>query len=122
MTDPTTAVYVLIVDDEDDLREALAAILEDAGYTVRTAADGREAVDIARVQPPRLVLLDLAMPVMDGHAALAALRQLPGRIPVVFMSAGLRLRNGGVHPDVDGHLAKPFAVEELLRLVARFCR
>ena len=50
-----------------------------------------------------------------------ALRQLPGHIPVVFMSSGLRLRDAVAQQPVEGTLEKPFHVEELLRLVARFC-
>lgn len=111
---------VLIVEDDDDLRAALAEIVAAAGYPVGTAADGREAVAVARVEPPALVLLDLQMPVMDGHAALAALRDLPGHLPVVFMSAGLRAQRAAAQSDADGYLEKPFGVDELLRLIASF--
>jgi CheY-like chemotaxis protein len=118
MTD--SDAWVLIVEDDDDLRDALADIVEDAGYPVRTAADGREAVASARLHPPAVVLLDLQMPVMDGQAALAALRQLPGHIPVVFMSAGVRAKEAARQSGADGYLEKPFVVEELLRLIACF--
>jgi CheY-like chemotaxis protein len=116
-----TEPCVLVVEDNADLRDALAAILDDAGYAVCTAADGRDALAVAAEHPPALVLLDLQMPVMDGPAALVGLRQLPEHIPVVFMSAGLRAREAAARHDVDGYLEKPFEVDELLRLVAHFC-
>lgn len=116
-----TGPCVLVVEDDVDLRDALAEIIAGAGYAVLTAADGRDALAMAAEHPPKFVLLDLAMPVMDGRAALAALRQLPGHIPVIFMSAGLRARDAAVQHDVEGYLEKPFDVDELLRLVARFC-
>jgi CheY-like chemotaxis protein len=111
----------LVVEDDADLRDALAEIIEGAGYTVLTAANGRDALAMAAEHPPALVLLDLLMPVMDGQEALVALRQLPGHIPVVFMSAGLRARDAAAQLDAEGYLEKPFNVDELLRLVARFC-
>jgi CheY-like chemotaxis protein len=83
---------------------------------------GREAVALARVEPPALVLLDLQMPVMDGHAALAALRELSEHIPVMFMSAGLRARRVAVEANADGYLEKPFDVSALLRCIASFYR
>ena len=116
-----TEPCVLVVEDNADLRESLAAILDDAGYTVLTAADGRDALALAAEHPPALVLLDLQMPVMDGQEALVGLRQLPERIPVVFMSAGLRARDAAARHDVEGYLEKPFELDELLRLVAHVC-
>ena len=116
-----TEPCVLVVEDNTDLREALAVILAGAGYAVLTAADGRDALAMAADRPPTLVLLDLQMPVMDGQAALVGLRQLPEHIPVVFMSAGLRARDAAARHDVEGYLEKPFEVDELLHLVARFC-
>lgn len=118
---PHTGPCVLIVEDDADLRDALAAIIEGAGYAVLTAADGRDALALAAEHPPALVLLDLVMPVMGGQEALAALRQLPEDIPVIFMSAGRRARDAAPQHDVAGYLAKPFDVDELLRLLARFC-
>ena len=112
---------VLVVEDNDDLREALGIILEDAGHTVVTAANGQAALGLATAQAPGVVLLDLQMPVMSGQEALAALRQLPQHIPVVFMTAGLRARQEAVRHGADAHLEKPFDIDALLTLVARFC-
>ena len=80
---------VLIVDDEADIREAMADYLEQNGYRVSQAADGAEGLELAIKDKPDVILLDLMMPVMDGHAMLDKLRQDPwGRnAKVVIMSA-----------------------------------
>ena len=80
---------VLIVDDEADIREAMADYLEQNGYRVSQAADGAVGLELALKEQPDVILLDLMMPVMDGHAMLDKLRQdLWGRnAKVVIMSA-----------------------------------
>jgi CheY-like chemotaxis protein len=70
-------MIILVVDDYDDTREVLKALLELAGHVVIEAANGREAVEIATVAVPDLVLMDLAMPGMDGLAATRTLRAQP---------------------------------------------
>ena len=80
---------VLIVDDDADMRHRVRTVLERNGWTVREAGNGREALDQVRHGVPRLVLLDLTMPVMDGFSFLDRLRELPGcgEVPVVVLSA-----------------------------------
>ena len=80
---------VLVVEDDADIRERLRAMLDQDGWQVATAADGREALDMAVRGMPSLVLLDLMMPGMDGFAFLRALRAHPeGRlVPVVVLTA-----------------------------------
>ncbi|MFK5600577.1 response regulator, partial [Methylobacterium sp. HMF5984] len=80
---------VLVVDDDADMRHRLRTVLERNGWTVREAGNGCEALDQVRHGVPRLVLLDLTMPVMDGFSFLDRLRDLPGctEVPVVVLSA-----------------------------------
>ena len=80
---------VLVVDDDADMRHRLRTVLEHNGWTVREAENGCEALDQVRLGVPRLVLLDLTMPVMDGFSFLDQLRILPGcaEVPVVVLSA-----------------------------------
>ena len=80
---------LLIVDDDPDARQRLRSVLERNGWAVQEAGDGAEALDRVRYALPRLILLDLTMPVMDGFAFLHRLRELPGcdDIPVVVLSA-----------------------------------
>jgi CheY-like chemotaxis protein len=80
---------VLVVDDDADMRHRLRTVLERNGWSVREAGNGQEALDQVRHGVPRLVLLDLTMPVMDGFSFLDRLRELPGcaEVPVVVLSA-----------------------------------
>jgi CheY-like chemotaxis protein len=80
---------VLVVDDEPNVRDYLAQILRDAGFAVRTAADGIEALAMIREQPPDFISLDLVMPKMSGHRLLYELRKdrRLARIPVVIVTA-----------------------------------
>ncbi len=80
---------VLVVDDDADARARVRRALERDGWTVAEAPDGRAALERVAAQTPRVILLDLAMPVMDGFAFLHALRERPGceHIPVVVLTA-----------------------------------
>jgi CheY-like chemotaxis protein len=109
---------ILVVEDDDEIRSALAQVLEDQGFAVHVAANGRHAIDVLRQAPdkPRLILLDLMMPVMDGWAFRAA--QLAdselAEIPVVILSAAHDARRQAQALHVDGFLAKPLNVPKLL--------
>lgn len=83
---------VLVVDDEPDVRDYLAQILEDAGFRVRTAGDGIEALDAIRTDPPDFISLDLVMPGKSGHKLLYELRKdrKLSRIPVLIVTAHAR--------------------------------
>ena len=80
---------VLVVDDDPDARARLRSVLERDGWTVSEAGNGQEALDVVAHSPPRVILLDLTMPVMDGFTFLHELRERPGcaDIPVVVLSA-----------------------------------
>ena len=80
---------VLVVDDDDDMRERLRAVLERHGWSVREAGDGAGALEAVRAEAPQLVLLDLTMPVMDGFVFLETLRRLPegADVPVLVLTA-----------------------------------
>jgi excisionase family DNA binding protein len=78
---------VLVVDDEKSIRVTVASFLEKDGYRVAVAENGRQAVEAAQREMPNLVLLDLAMPGMDGVAVLKALHSLNPDLPVVIVTA-----------------------------------
>ena len=88
---------ILVVDDEQDARDYLAALLEDSGYTVRTAADGRRAMEEVKEERPALILLDLEMPAETGTGFFRKLRDKKELrdIPVIVVS-GLAGRNVAV--------------------------
>ena len=114
------AGLVLVVDDQPDIRNVIAAILSAEGFAVVTAANGREALDRIGAQQPALILLDLHMPVMSGWELQAQLRAEASPISVVFMTAGEQAcieadRNGAA-----GCLPKPFELDQLLMVAQRF--
>ena len=111
---------VLVVDDDPDIRAFLGDALEDSGYEVRTATDGRVALVLLRDWRPDLILLDLMMPGVDGWAfrhAQLALESLAA-IPVVVMSAGYGAPIQAAKLAAGAGLDKPFDVDELLATVA----
>lgn len=113
---------ILVVDDDADIREILAEILESEGYPVAQARNGQEALDYLRqADPPCLILLDLMMPVMDGWAFLDAHDADPelARIPVVVCSASVNLR--GQAPVAREFLPKPVSAERLFSTIDRLC-
>ncbi len=105
---------ILVVDDNADARETLAEVLQIAGYRVRTAENGREALDKAAALRPGLILLDLMMPVMDGWEVVGALRADASlaSVPVVIVSAATSPAPEGIP-----RLRKPASLDELLELV-----
>ena len=83
------AQRILIVDDEDDIREFIGYNLRREGYEIYTASNGKEAVEIATSTLPHLIILDMMMPVMDGRQACEQLRKIPelNETIIVFLSA-----------------------------------
>lgn len=113
---------VLVVDDNEDNRDIYAASLRHKGYLVEVAADGMEALDIARRLRPVIVVMDLGMPGMDGWDAIAALRATPDtRDTYVIVVSGFadttsrkRARDAGC----DEFLAKPCLPKVLIERIA----
>jgi CheY-like chemotaxis protein len=111
---------VLIVDDDPFIRRLIATTLEDvAGFELREAADGEEALEMAAAQPPAIVFLDIDMPRLDGIAACRALRERHGGTPRIVMltAAGREQEATAVEAGADLFLTKPFSPLDLLRLV-----
>lgn len=109
---------ILVVDDEVHIRQALQAALESEGYQVQTAENGKEGVDKCRAWRPVLVILDVRMPVMDGHLASIEIKydeQLKNT-KVVFLTANADedSRSLGLGHGAETYMTKPFKVEELL--------
>lgn len=116
---------ILVVEDDESIRELVSEVLRDDGYQVREARNGLEALKQVSSSRPDLIVLDLMMPVMDGWQFVEACRHEPqcGEVPIVVTSASHdlphtaeRLRELGVRTC----LAKPFDVDGLLALVERY--
>ncbi len=117
-----TPVRVLVVDDDEVIRRLIALNLELEGYEVHTAADGAEALEVARAVRPQVMTLDVMMPRMDGLTAAAALRADPltAGIKVCIVSARAQeadRQRAQSAPGVDAYVAKPFDPEDLLAVV-----
>jgi CheY-like chemotaxis protein len=115
---------ILIIEDDSDVRDLVADILDSEGYLVGCAAHGREALDLLRRSPPPdLILLDLKMPVMDGREFRKHQCRDPAlaSIPVVIVSAEADVRHVSQCLGVRDCLAKPMNVDGLLTVVARYC-
>ncbi len=114
--DGTGRPRVLVVDDNADMRDYVSQLL-DQDYAVATAIDGVEALELARADPPDLVLTDVMMPRLDGFGLLAVLRSDPTtmHVPVVMLSArsGEEAAVLGLEAGADDYLVKPFSAREL---------
>ena len=113
---------ILVVEDDEQIREALCELLEDAGYRTVGVGNGQEALTyLANGQRPCLIVLDLMMPVMDGWQFRREQQRDPAlaTIPVLVVTAAGN-RNGDELTNVDV-IAKPFKMEELMTAVARNC-
>ena len=107
---------ILVIDDEDLVRDVLTRMVEDLGYTALSAPGGAEGLAIVDAQPVDAVLVDLTMPRMSGADVVAALRQRRPRLPIVLVTGYDRDRRGPV--DVNAHLPKPFRIEALEQTLA----
>jgi CheY-like chemotaxis protein len=117
---------ILIADDYDDNRELLRLMLENAGYAVREARDGREFVEAARAEPPDVALIDLSMPVLDGWHALSELRSdaRTRSLPCVAVTAYAAEvdRQRAIAAGFDAYVTKPFRSTDLVEVVERLLK
>lgn len=115
---------VMLVEDDDDIREAVQDALERRGYTLVLAGDGQQALSQLRgdAPAPGVILLDLTMPVMSGWELVAELDKEPAlaAIPVVVLSAVANLDRQPSAARWAGILKKPISLAELVSTVARF--
>jgi len=119
----TGAPRVLVVDDQEDIREMARLVLTGAGYDVTTAASGREGLKRARETTFDLVLLDINMPGLDGWATLRLIRadEAHDALPVAMFSVKSEVRDkvAGLKDGAVDYITKPFGVDELVNRVSR---
>jgi DNA-binding response OmpR family regulator len=114
---------VLVVDDEEDIRQLVAKLLRRAGHEVTEAENGRAGLRALHASPPDLVLLDVSMPELDGWQTLERIRDLSD-VPVLMLTArGDELeRVRGLQAGADDYVVKPFGRQELLARVQALLR
>ena len=115
---------ILVIDDDDLVRDALARSLTSSGYKAITAKDGHEALDHCRAAMPDLILTDVIMPDKDGIETILELRKLERRVPIIAISGGGGNEKAMLFLDVahklgaNKILAKPIRRTELLSAIA----
>jgi DNA-binding NtrC family response regulator len=110
---------VLIIEDEEILRDSMALTLQETGLTVATASDGRSGIAAFRRNPARVVITDLYLPEIDGLEVLTTLKREYPTVPVILMSGGGQYENllpleMAPYLGALATLTKPFGMEELL--------
>lgn len=116
---PRTKRKVLVVDDEENVVHLIASALRFDGFDAVTADNGQTALSAVAEHAPDLIVLDVMMPGLDGHAVLQHLRAAGSTIPVIFLTARdtANDRVSGLRAGADDYVVKPFSVEELLARV-----
>jgi CheY-like chemotaxis protein len=112
---------ILLVDDDPEIRAVLSHLLEDAGYTVETAPDGRAALALITASPPDLLITDLLMPRLTGWSLFARVRRHAPTLPIILIN-GTDTRFQQQEKSLPEHtvfLRKPFALDQLLEIVVR---
>jgi len=117
---------ILVADDDPDILSIVSMSLETQGYTVHKAANGREAVDLAKAHHPDLILMDMMMPVVSGYEAVTELKADADTrdIVIVGLSAKAMATDMERATDVgiDGYITKPFRIAQVLSVVESYLK
>jgi CheY-like chemotaxis protein len=112
---------VLVIEDDEILRESILTILETNGFSAIGAADGRSGLQLVKEIIPDLILCDVRIPEFDGYEVLKALRQDPiaAEIPLLFLTAEniQQVVHQGEQLGANGYLTKPFSTAQLLKVI-----
>ena len=116
--------HILVVDDDKNTRLFFSAVLEDAGYTVTTASNGQEALDMMERVHVDLVVLDIMMPKMDGYEFTRLLRESDNNLPILMVSAKQLPadKHKGFAVGTDDYITKPIDDEEMLYRIKALLR
>lgn len=108
---------ILVVEDDTVILNTVSEILELEGYNVERASNGEEGLRAVERALPRLVLLDMRMPILDGWGFVRALKERGIKLPIIVMTAAQDARRWAQEIDAQGYLAKPFELLDLLAAV-----
>jgi len=120
---PSRKVSALIIDDDVRMLRMMQRILELEGYHVRTASDGKAALDVFDEEDPDLVLLDIVMPGLDGYAVCQNIREF-SQVPIIMVTAKVNSEENveGLDAGADDYVTKPFSANELAARVRAVLR
>ncbi len=122
---------VLLIDDDPDFVEAVRVIIASGGYDVRVAYDGAEGLEAVAAEKPDLIVLDVMMPVMNGHEACAKLKANPAtaKIPIILLTAvadrvttSTYTHRDMLESEAEDYMPKPVEPAELLKLVGQWLK
>jgi DNA-binding response OmpR family regulator len=108
---------LLVVDDDPDIRWMIAAFLENEGFVVETAGTGQEALDLIERLPPRLVILDMHLPDMDGAEVIRKLRDRAIEVSILLLTAAREAREQAQELGALAYVSKPLSLPLLLRRI-----
>ena len=110
---------ILIVDDEESIREVLATILEEEGYVAETAKNGKEAIEKSETTFYNLALIDIRLPDMEGTELLSAIKETTPKMVKIIMTGYPSLQNAvkAVNKGANAYILKPFKVEDVLKTI-----
>lgn len=114
---------ILVVEDYDDARQLIKVMLQMLGHRVIEATDGREAIEAVKREKPDLILMDLALPIMDGVAATRRIREMDGvsEIPVVCVTAhSEKYRDEAIKAGANQIVRKPVDMEDLKPILSQY--
>ena len=115
---------ILVIDDDSSITTVLKRGLGYEGYTVEVAGNGREGLEVARLRPPALVILDIMMPGIDGLEVCRRLRSVDEKLPILMLTAKDAVSDQvlGLETGADDYIVKPFVFEVLLARVRALLR
>ena len=122
---------ILLVDDDPDFVEAVKVIVENGGYDVKVAYDGEEGLEAAATEKPDLIVLDVMMPVMNGHECCAKLKADPAtaKIPIILLTAvaervttSTYTHRDMLESEAEDYMPKPVEPKELLKLIKNWLK
>lgn len=115
---------ILVIEDNEEIRENTVELLELEGFKVRVATDGRSGLESALSDPPHLILCDIMMPELSGHEVLVELKRNghTAEIPFIFFTANFENRdvNAGMKLGANGYISKPFDANTLLQEIRKW--
>lgn len=114
--------HILIIEDDLPILLFVSEALEDEGYEVRVAVNGREALEGIQRNRPSLVLLDMRLPHLDGWGFVRELVRLGVQVPIIVMTAAVNAASWAAEIGAVAYLAKPFTMAQLLAVVERVHR
>ena len=110
---------VLVIEDRPDVAELIEVVLEEEGFDVAVAYDGKSGLEKFREDRPDLVLLDLILPDIHGFEVFQQMQAMDAEVPIVMLTGQARLsdRRTGIELGAEEYLVKPFASDELVKKV-----